>query len=344
MRATFLACIVWVLAIPGDALGHESAALQRFEFSRIEMAIPFRIVAYGESAAQAQAASQAAFDRIAELNRSLSDYDAGSEVSLLSRSSGSNRWVVVSEDLWTVIERSQRMAQRTQGAFDASVGPAIHLWRKARREQQLPDPDRLADACQRIGYRFVQLDARRRAVLLRQPGMRLDFGAIAKGFAIDEALAVLRTNGIQSALVAGGGDMAVSAPPPGRRGWQVEIGAYDAPDTPSPRSVEIAHCGLATSGDTFQRLEINGVRYSHIVDPRTGIGLTNHALVTVIAPDCMTADSWSTALSVLGPRSGSRHVRRVPGLAARWMVEEQHGIRVTETPRFARYLRQVDGR
>lgn len=339
MRLHWLLWITWITALAGTNGAQEAAALRRFEFSRIEMAVPFRIVAYCSSPEQAERAARAAFDRIADLNRCLSDYDAGSEVSQLSRSSGSNRWVQVSHDLWTMIERSQRLAKQTGGAFDATVGPAINLWRKARRERQLPDPDRLAEARQRVGFRFVRLDARQRAVRLDQPGMRLDFGAIAKGFAIDEALAVLGTHGIHSALVSGGGDIAVSAPPPERHGWQVEIGNYDAPNSPAPRTVEIAHCGLATSGDTFQRLEIDGVRYSHIVDPRTAIGLTNHALVTVIARDCTSADSWSTALSVLGPQSGARHVRRVTGLSARWIVKEERGLRVMETPRFARYLR-----
>jgi thiamine biosynthesis lipoprotein len=130
--------------------------------------------------------------------------------------------------------------------------------------------------------------------------MRLDAGAIAKGYAGDEALKTLRSFGISRALVAASGDLTLGDPPPGERGWRVEVQGYDA-GGPPPQVIYLSNCAIATSGDLFQRLEINGVRYSHILNPFTCIGMTNHALATVIAPRGITADSLATAMTILDP-------------------------------------------
>ena len=199
----------------------------------------------------------------------------------------------------------------------------MSLWRKARREKKLPDAERLAQALEAVGHQKMRLDSRSRTVQLLVPRMRLDLGAIAKGYATDEALKVLRRRGISRALVAGGGDMTLGDPPPGKKGWRIEIAPLDTTNAPPARFVLLANAGLATSGDLFQHVEIGAKRYSHIVDPRTGIGLTDHSLVTVIAPDGITADSLATAVSVLGPDKGiklveakkgaSVHITRLPG-------------------------------
>src|SRR6185503_2946939 len=136
------------------------------------------------------------------------------------------------------------------------------------------------------------------------------------GFAADEAIATLRRAGIKSALVAGAGDMAASEPPPGKHGWRIEIAPLDDEPPSAARSVEIRNGAIATSGDSFQRVEVDGKRYSHIVDPRTGIGLTDHSLVTVLAKDCTTADSLATAVSVLGPERGLELIQKTRGAHA----------------------------
>ena len=133
--------------------------------------------------------------------------------------------------------------------------------------------------------------------------MRLDLGAIAKGYAVDEALRVLKKHDITRALISGGGDMAALDAPPGKKGWRVELAGASTNSMPA-EFVLLKNHALATSGDVFQHVEIAGVRYSHIVDPRTGIGLTNRSMVVVIAPNCAAADSLSTAISVLGPDAG----------------------------------------
>ncbi len=277
------------------------------------MGVPFRIVLHAADDATAGAGAAAAFERIAQLNAVMSDYEDDSELTRLSRTSGSGRTVRVSADLWRVLERAQQVARQTGGAFDVTCGPLVQLWRRARRQRELPESSRLTEAKRAVGHSKLVLDGRSRTARLLAPGMRLDLGAIAKGFAADEALAVLKHRGITRALVAGGGDMAIGESPPDRRGWVIELAPHESPGAPARRFVELSNCGFATSGDVFQHAEIGGTRYSHIVDPRTGIGLTDHSLVIVIARDAMTADSLSTAVSVVGPIEGLKLIGKWPG-------------------------------
>lgn len=301
------------------------------------MGLPFRIVLYARDRTEALAAATAAYARIAELNQIMSDYEDDSELTKLSQSSGSGRWVPVSPDLWKVLDRSQQMAYATRGAFDVTVGPVVQLWRRARRQREMPPAERLAAALSAVGYQHLRLDPQTHSALLQVPHMRLDLGAIAKGYATDEAIRVLRERGIRSALVAGSGDMTFSDPPPGQPGWRIEVAPLDVTNAPPARHILLSNCGLATSGDVFQHVEIAGRRYSHIVDPRTGIGLTDHSLVTVVARDGMTADSLSTTISVLGPAAGLDLVRRMRGAEAHVVSVPDGRIILQETRGFRRY-------
>lgn len=311
-----------------------ASPLERFEFTAPQMGVPFRLVLYTADRSRAETAARAVWERIAALNAMMSDYDSDSELSRLAATAGSGRAVPLSEDLWRVLERAQALARRTDGAFDVTVGPAVILWRKARRDRALPDPARLARARAAIGWRYLELDAKQRTARLRVPGMKLDLGGIAKGYAVDAALKVLAAGGIRSALVSGGGDLAVSEPPPNRPGWRIEVAPPDAEALGPPRHVRLRRVGLATSGDLFQHIEIGGVRYSHIVDPRTGVGLTDQSQVTVIARDGLTADSLGTAISVLGPERGlaladefDAGVYLVRRRAGRWETAENRKFR-----------------
>ena len=325
-----------------SASGSASGALQRFEHQKPEMGLPFRIVLYAPDRTVADQAVAAAFTRIEELNDILSDYDIDSELSRLSRSSGEGRAVAVGPDLWRVLSRAQALAEQTDGAFDVTVGPCVNLWRRARREGKLPDPVRLEQARRAVGYRYVHLDPARHTAELKVPDMRLDLGGIAKGYAVDEALKVLARHGIRRALVSGGGDLAVSEPPPGRAGWRIELPPLDVTNTPPARFVLLRNAALATSGDLFQRLEIEGRRYSHILNPRTGIGLTDHSLVTVIARDCMTADSLTKVVSVLGPEPGLRFLEsRRPPVVARVARQPGETLEMRETPGFRRFYEEA---
>ena len=313
------------------------AALHRFEFEQAQMGLPFRIVCYADNQPHADTAARAAFARVAELNQIFSDYEDDSELTLLSRSSGSGRAVPVSEELWRLLNVAQAMSRKSDGAFDITVGPLVQVWRRARRQRELPAPEVIAEAKARVGWQQVVLDPRGRTAKLLVPGMRLDFGSIAKGRALDEALRVLRQHGIARALVTGSGDMAIGDPPPGRTGWRIELAPLDAPGAPPTRFLSLRNCGFATSGDLFQHVELGGKRYSHIVDPRTGLGMTDHSLVVVIAPDCVTANSLSTTTCVVGPERGLTLVKATPGAAARVVRKPSERVEVAETPGFARF-------
>ena len=173
----------------------------------------------------------------------------------------------------------------------------------------------MAEARAAVGYRHLQLDHATHTARLLVPGMRLDLGGIAMGYAVDEAIAVLRARGIDRALVDASGDIGVGDSPPGKMGWTIGVVPLSADGTPS-REILLANAAVATSGDAFQHVEIDGKRYSHIVDPRTGLGLTDRIGVAVIARDCLTADSLGTAVSVLGPKAGLALVEDTPGAAA----------------------------
>jgi thiamine biosynthesis lipoprotein len=309
-----------------------SGAEQRFLFEREEMASVFRITLYAESETAANEAAQAAFDRVAELNACLSDYDSESELSRLARTSGSGRAVPVSTLLWRVVERSQLIAQQSDGAFDITLGPLINLWRRTRRRQELPAPALLAEMKARTGYRNMVLDPQARTVKLLVPEMRLDVGGIAKGYAADEALAVLVKHGVTRALVASSGDIVAGDPPPGESGWKVEVASLEAPGAPPPEVLLLAHRGVSTSGDAFQFVEIEGVRYSHVIDPKTGLGMTDHSLVTVVGPDGLTADGLDTTVDVLGPEKGLALIAKTPGTEVRILRTPQGKVEHYESP------------
>lgn len=264
-------------------------AAERIEAARPEMGTMFRIVLYAEAGADTDRANQAiekAFARGAQLNAALSDYLPQSELNRLSVSEQ-----VVSEDLFRVLTAADRMARATGGAFDVTQGPVIRLWREARKSGRLPDKAAIREARSRGGYKLLKLNAARRTARLARPGMQLDLGGIAKGYAAQEMLSVLRRAGFARALVAASGDIALGDAPPGRKGWRVGLGSED-------RTEELSNCGVSTSGDEVQFVEIGGRRYSHIVDPRMGWAVENPVSVTVVARDAMEADALATAGSV----------------------------------------------
>jgi thiamine biosynthesis lipoprotein len=185
-----------------------------------------------------------------------------------------------------------------------TFGPIVRLWREARRSGTLPGSREMAEARVRTGWQHLRLTPGARLVTFDQPGMTLDFGGIVKGYACDEALRAMRALGVTSALVEAGGDMAASGPPPGAQGWRVVIQGLPG------RTFRLANRALSTSGDAAQFVEIGGARFSHIVDPRTGLGVTHGRQVSVFAREGLLADPLATALSVMDPASGRALARR----------------------------------
>jgi thiamine biosynthesis lipoprotein len=224
--------------------------------------------------------------------------------------------LAVSPELFSVIERSLRISTLTGGAFDVTIGPVVRLWRQARKTGGVPDPAELKKAREAVGFRNIVLDPVARTVQLKAPNMQLDFGGIGKGYAADEALAVLNSRGIRRAMIVGGGGLRLGAPPPGKQGWKVALRSSE-PSLPGAREYAVLHdVGIETSGDAFQFVEVEGHRYSHIVDPASGMALKDSATVTVVASDGTTADALSTALSVMPLPEGMRVVESIEGASA----------------------------
>lgn len=299
------------LLLAGLCTGFLSGA--PFEAVEPHMGTLMRIRVYAHDAAEADPAIRKAFRRITALDDILSDYKAESELSRITRIAV-NQPVRVSDDLFRVLSAAQALSNKSDGAFDITLGPLTHLWHSARKAGQLPNASDLAAAAALCGYRKMHLDAAARTVSFDQPGMLLDAGGIAKGFAADEALQVLTDLGIRSALVAASGDLAFSDAPPGERGWKIAV-------APQPGKVLVlANAAVSTSGDTEQHLDVHGVRYSHIIDPSTGIALTNRNCITVVARHGIEADGMTKVLSVQG-RSGLQDNLHELGLGVVKLIE-----------------------
>ncbi len=285
--------------------------LQRFTYSEVHMGMEARITLYATSQAKAEEACIAAFKRIGELDAIMSDYRRDSELNLLCAKAGGEP-VPVSADLFRVLERAQQIADRTNGAFDVTASPIIRVWRAARREQRMPDATAMEQARKLVGWKMMRLDRRKRTVRLERAGMLLDLGGIAKGYACDEAQKVLKRHGVTRAMVEMGGDIAVTAPPPGTKGWTIRV--PNAGDDSGPKDLLFAHQAISTSGDTEQFVVLNGVRYSHIVDPRTGWATKDRIQVTVVAKEGLLTDPLATVLTLLPEAERNALLRRYSGV------------------------------
>lgn len=305
--------------------------LSPFEFQQPHMGTLFTITLYAPNKVAAQGAADAAFVKIAALNQMMTDYDPESELMRLCRQPVGMPGRV-SAELFEILAESRRVAELSGGTFDPTIGPVVRLWRRARRTEVLPLPEQIAHALESVGWQKLSLDAKSQTVTLLATNMQLDLGGIAKGYAADAALKVLQEWGIRSALVAASGDIAVSDAPPGQNGWRVSIG------TPFQREGEartllLKNAAVSTAGDAEQFVVINGVRYSHIVDPRTGMGLTNRCQVSVIAPHAMQTDVFDTTASILGVEAGRKLIQSQPGLSAIIYYETAKGIETVEVNR-----------
>ena len=309
MRVFFLLTAVLVSAMGCLTNVPDDSEWERFEYVEPEMGVDFHLKFYAPNRPEAERIARAAYARVEFLNGIFSDYNPSSELNRLGRAPvGEPVWV--SSELFNILQRAQALARDTRGAFDVTAGPSVRFWRQARKRGRMPPVEELQAAQNRVGYQKFLLNAKHQTVTLRAANLQLDLGGIAKGYVVDEAMAVLKANGIARAYVAADSDLLTSGPPPGKAGWKIELRNVDEFGNLYPRTVFLKHVALSTSGDTEQFVEINGRRYSHIVDPRTGIGLTSRIQATVVAADSVTADSYATAVCVLGKQAGLQFAGR----------------------------------
>jgi thiamine biosynthesis lipoprotein len=278
----------------------------------------FHIELYSASSSEASKAAEAAFARAEELEQIMSDYRADSELMRLVRE-GARAPFPVSGDLYDVLAKSLWTSELSRGAFDVSIGPLVDLWRGARKTGRLPDPGEITKAKALVDYRNIELDPAHHTVFLKRAGMMLDLGAIGKGYAADQMLAALQSQGIHHAMVVAGGEVVVGEPPPGNSGWKVGIDTADANAAIPPCTLLLRSAAVSTSGDEHQFLELNGHRYSHVINPATGWAVEGESSTTVLAPDSTTADALATAFSLMPVTDGVRAAESLPGVSALWV-------------------------
>ena len=304
--ASFVVCLLTMLNVmvvgcvqtpsEGGVLKNEQNTLTRYRYARVIMGSRCEITLEAENEPAAARAAGKAFGQIQRIERVLSDYDPRTESMLLMQREP-NTPHPISATLLEVLLLSMDIHKASAGSFDPTVGAITHLWRAAARAGTIPTTNELDRARTRVGIEHLQVNALARTVRFDQPGMILDFGGIGKGYAARMGVELLRELGYPIACVDMGGDLQFGDPPSDQpAGWRVEV----MTGLNSSRTLTLHNCAIATSGDLERYYEHNGVRYSHIIDPRSGLGVTQRRAATVIATDAAVADALASAISVLG--------------------------------------------
>lgn len=274
-------------------------AQQRFQFIQPKMGSPFNLIFYASDSATATALANESFLLVDSLNRIFSDYMENSELSLLNKTSGSGQAIHISQPLYSILLQSKTAAQQSANAFDVTIGPLSKLWRIARKSKKFPTQNEVQQAKQKVGIHNLLIDTITKEATLLLHDMQLDLGGIAKGCVAQQVINFLKEKGIASALADAGGDIACGNPPPDKSGWVVGINVPENETELLSQTILINNEAIATSGDIYQFIEHKGKRYSHIIDPRTGYGVSYQRNVTVLAKNGATADWLATACSIL---------------------------------------------
>lgn len=286
-------------------------AIEGYEASFPALGTIVEIKVFSDNAELVSRIVRAAEQRTADIESTLTDYSSDSEASMLTEKAVGEAFLKVSDDLWNMLAASQHWYQVSDGAFDASLGNLTRQWRAARRKKTLLTDEQRQKALQQVGWQHIELNPAAKSVRFKREGVRLDFGAIGKGYVADEIFKLFETAGLKQCLVNISGNMRLGDPPPDREGWRIEIAPLEA-GQPILRRLILANTAIATSGDLWQFAVIDGQRHSHILDPRTGKSVRGPIAATVIAPSAADADACATAVCVLGPAAGAQLVLSLP--------------------------------
>lgn len=308
--------LAWILLVAAAGCGGREPAFERHVgeamSTRWEIVLPHR--------ADSATTAASLFARLRELESELSEWREGSPLTAVNRAAGSAP-VAVPDELYRLLERSLELGRRTDGAFDVSWAALWGLWDFRAAEPSVPDPREIARRAALVDFRRVVLDSAARTAYLPEEGMQLGLGGIAKGWALDEMTARLEAAGFSDFLLVGGGQVVAR----GRRGdrpWRV--GLRDPRGGPEAlfARIEPGDASVSTTADNEAYFEIDGVRYHHVLDPRSGWPARGVRSVTVRHPEATLADALSTALMVLGPRAGGPVA---DALGAEWLFVDDRG-------------------
>jgi len=311
--------------------------VHRVKYSREVMGTLAAVTALAADEATARAAVEAAYARLEDVNRLMSDYVADSEIGRLNQLPAGGS-LVVSPETCTCLAQALSVAERSGGAFDVTCRPLVSLWKQAGRQQRLPTDAELAEVRRRVGWQQVRLDPETRTVTISAAGVQVDLGGIAKGYALDLAAAAMRSAGAASGLVDVGGDIVSFGPRADGTQWR--IGVHHPFRDGLIMELLLMDAAVATSGVQQRFHEIDGQRYSHIVDPRSGWPARESPSVTVVAEDGATADAWATVFSVLTVAEGQALLAEpdAPPVEVMWITGDRSAPVINKTPGFDRYI------
>ena len=283
-----------VLFISSSASGQ----ISRFQFTENKMGSPFQIIFYHTDSVEANHAARESFNLIDSFNLIFSDYDPKSEISQLAIHAG-NHPQKISQALFDVMRLSLQAEEKSGKTFTIYAGALTRLWRNARNENKFPAKKELRQALRLSSKKHFNFIERDSSVIISAKGASMDFGGIVKGYVAQKVIELLCKKNIYHALVDAGGDIVVSKSPPGKQGWSVAVNLPGDNVELVEHRLLLSNQAVATSGNMYQYIEHDGKKYSHIINPKSGYGITNQRQVTVIAKDGATADWLATACSIL---------------------------------------------
>jgi FAD:protein FMN transferase len=276
------------------------AQLKRFSFSQPKMGSVLTIVFYDTDSIHAANTAEQCFQLVDEYVFVYSDYIDSSELNRLCAGAGKTKHPFhVSPAMMDILLLSKKAFIKSEGRFDITLGPLTHLWRKARKEKIFPEDKTIKEKSALTGFNKIIIDSAAGTVSLLQEGMQLDLGGIAQGYIAQRVIDYLKENNVADALVDVSGDIAAIGAPPGAAGWTVGINLPESKEEILSKKLLVINKAVTTSGDVYQYMEHKGKRYSHIINPKTGYGITSGRNVTVIADDATTADWLAKACSLL---------------------------------------------
>jgi thiamine biosynthesis lipoprotein len=319
-RARLVVPLAVTVLLAGTGHAAQSAGSTR-EY-RYVMGTSVEVEAFGGDAPTRQAAIDEAFGAIFEIDRLMSNYRDDSELSLVNRTAAQTA-VPVSDPMFSVLEAAQEVSARSQGTFDVTAGPLVRVWGFYDKKPHLPSTDELVAVRPLVDYHNVLLDRQRHTVRFARPGVEIDLGGIAKGFAVDLAAGVLRRHGL-AGFIDAGGNQYVLGNPEGKPLWS--IGVKDPSDQNRLLGViETAETSVSTSANYANFLTQNGRAYGHILDPHTLEPSDKALSVTILSRDGTLADAMSKAAFILGPKAGLDLVASFPGMSALIAYRDANG-------------------
>jgi thiamine biosynthesis lipoprotein len=288
--------------------------LKEFKHNCRLMGNSFGITVLAEEECFAQSCIQKAVQEISRIETLLTTFKEDSQTNQVNAAAGINP-VIVDREVFDLIERSISISRITDGAFDLSYGSIDKkLWNFDREMKELPGEDLARSMVRLIDYRNIELDRENSTVFLKETGMRIGFGGIGKGYAADSAARLLQDLGIEAGLVDASGDMKAWGSLPGNKPWTVGISHPDNPGLAFSR-LSLQNNAIATSGNYEKFILINGKKYSHTINPKTGMPVTGIKSVTVIAPSAELADAMATPVTIMGVKAGISLIDQLPGLS-----------------------------